>query len=119
MRLRYLTSLYRLTYTSALLGLGLANCLNGATAAFGGKVIGVKPVDSKDKNRLKYFTVEIDDFDYISRGKFGRHSSVGESIDQSALKMGPVCGIDGRMVNASTFAKAIQSDLRACFYQTT
>ena len=119
MRLRSLTSLYRLTYTSALLGLSLANCLNGATAAFGGKVIGVKPVDSKDKNRLKYFTVEIDYFDYISRGKFGRHSKVGESIDQSVLKIGSVCVIDGRMVNASTFAKAIQPNLWGYFYETT
>ena len=91
----------------------------GATATFCGKVIAVKPASPKQKDTLTHFTVEIDYFDYISRGKFGRQSKVGESIDQRVLKLGSVCVINGRMVNAATFSKAIQPNLWGYFYETT
>ena len=41
----------------------------GATAAFCGKVTAVKPATAKQKNTLTHFTVKIDYYDYISRGK--------------------------------------------------
>ena len=90
-----------------------------ATAAFCGKVTAVKPASPKQKDTLTHFTVEIDYFDYISRGKFGRQSKVGESIDQRVLKLGSVCVINGRMVNAATFSKAIRPNLWGYFYETT
>ena len=62
----------------------------GATAAFCGKVTAVKPAVAKQKDTLTHFTVQIDYYDYISRGKFGRQSKVGESIDQRVLKLGSV-----------------------------
>ena len=77
----------------------------GATAAFCGKVTAVKPAVAKQKDTLTHFTVQIDYYDYISRGKFGRQSKVGESIDQRVLKIGSVCVINGRMVNAATLYK--------------
>ena len=43
----------------------------GATAAFCGKVTAVKPATAKQKDTLTHFTVKIDFYDYISRGKFG------------------------------------------------
>ena len=91
----------------------------GATAAFCGKVTAVKPAVAKQKDTLTHFTVQIDYYDYISRGKFGRQSKVGESIDQRVLKIGSVCVINGRMVNAATFSKAIQPGLWGYFYETT
>ena len=91
----------------------------GATAAFCGKVTAVKPATAKQKDTLTHFTVQIDYYDYISRGKFGRQSKVGESIDQRVLKIGSVCVINGRMVNAATFSKAIRPDLWGYFYETT
>ena len=57
----------------------------GATAAFTGKVTAVKKAETKQKDTLTHFTVQIDYYDYISRGKFGRQSKVGESIDQRAV----------------------------------
>ena len=90
-----------------------------ATAAFCGKVIAVKRATAKRKDTLTHFTIEIDYFDYISRGKFGRHSKVGESIDQRVLKIGSVCVINGRMVNAATFTRAIRPGLWGYFYETT
>ena len=62
-----------------------------ATAAFTGKVTAVKKAEAKQKDTLVHFTVKIDYYDYISRGKFGRQSKVGESIDQRVLKIGSVC----------------------------
>ena len=91
----------------------------GATAAFCGKVTAVRPATAKQKNTLTHFTVKIDYYDYISRGKFGRQSKVGESIDQQVLKLGSVCVINGRMVNAATFSKAIRPGLWGYFYETT
>ena len=91
----------------------------GATAAFTGKVTAVKPASPKQKDTLTHFTVQIDYYDYISRGKFGRQSKVGESIDQRVLKLGSVCVINGRMVNAATFSKAIRPNLWGYFYETT
>jgi hypothetical protein len=90
-----------------------------ATAAFCGKVTAVKKAEAKLKDTLVHFTVEIDYYDYISRGKFGRQSKVGESIDQRVLKLGSVCVINGRMVNAATFSKAIRPNLWGYFYETT
>ena len=90
-----------------------------ATAAFCGKVTAVKPASPKQKDTLTHFTVQIDYYDYISRGKFGRQSKVGESIDQRVLKLGSVCVINGRMVNAATFSKAIRPNLWGYFYETT
>ena len=90
-----------------------------ATAAFCGKVTAVKKADGRPKDTLVHFTVKIDYYDYISRGKFGRQSKVGESIDQRVLKIGSVCVINGRMVNAATFSKAIRPDLWGYFYETT
>ena len=90
-----------------------------ATAAFCGKVTAVKKAEAKLKDTLVHFTVEIDYFDYISRGSFGRHSKIGESIDQRVLKLGSVCVINGRMVNAATFSKAIRPNLWGYFYETT
>ena len=62
-----------------------------ATAAFTGKVTAVKKAETKQKDTLVHFTVKIDYYDYVSRGKFGRQSKVGESIDQRVLKIGSVC----------------------------
>jgi hypothetical protein len=90
-----------------------------ATAAFCGKVTAVKKAEAKQKDTLVHFTVKIDYYDYVSRGKFGRQSKVGESIDQRVLKIGSVCVINGRMVNAATFSKAIRPDLWGYFYETT
>jgi hypothetical protein len=90
-----------------------------ATAAFCGKVTAVKTAAAKQKDTLTHFTIEIDYYDYISRGKFGRQSKIGESIDQRVLKIGSVCVINGRMVNAATFAKAIQPGQWGYFYETT
>ena len=90
-----------------------------ATAAFCGKVTAVKKAEAKQKDTLTHFSVEIDYYDYISRGKFGRESKVGESIDQRVLKLGSVCVINGRMVNAATFAKAIRPGQWGYFYETT
>ena len=90
-----------------------------ATAAFCGKVTAVKKAAAKQKDTLTHFSVEIDYYDYISRGKFGRQSTVGESIDQRVLKIGSVCVINGRMVNAGTFARAIQPGQWGYFYETT
>ena len=90
-----------------------------ATAAFCGKVTAVKKAEAKQKDTLRHFSVEIDYYDYISRGKFGRESKVGESIDQRVLKLGSVCVINGRMVNAATFAKAIRPGQWGYFYETT
>jgi hypothetical protein len=90
-----------------------------ATAAFCGKVTAVKKAEAKQKDTLAHFTIEIDYFDYISRGKFGRQSKVGESIDQRVLKIGSVCVINGRMVNAATFSRAIQPGQWGYFYETT
>jgi len=89
-----------------------------ATAAFTGKVTVVKKAEAKKKDTLVHFTVEIDYFDYLSRGG-GRLSKVGHTSDQRVLKLGSVCVINGRMVNASTFAKAIRPDLWGYFYETT
>ena len=90
----------------------------GATAAFCGKVTAVKKAETKQKDTLVHFTVEIDYFDYLSRGG-GRHSKVGHTSGQRVLKLGSVCVIDGRMVNAATFAKAIRPGLWGYFYETT
>ena len=90
----------------------------GATAAFCGKVTAVEPAMARQKDTLVHFTVEIDYFDYLSRGG-GRHSKVGHTSDQRVLKLGSVCVIDGRMVNAATFAKAIRPGLWGYFYETT
>ena len=90
----------------------------GATAAFTGKVTAVKKAEAKKKDTLVHFTVEIDYFDYLSRGG-GRDSKVGHMSDQRVLKLGSVCVINGRMVNAATFAKAIRPDLWGYFYETT
>jgi hypothetical protein len=89
-----------------------------ATAAFTGKVTAVKKWDGRPKDTLVHFTVEIDYFDYLSRGG-GRHSEVGDTSDQRVLKLGSVCVIDGRMVNAATFSKAIRPGLWGYFYETT
>ena len=101
-------TLFVRTITLLLGLLAATNSAWAATAAFCGKVTAVKRAESKQKDTLTHFTVEIDYYDYISRGKFGRQSKVGESIDQRVLKLGSVCVINGRMVNAATFAKAIQ-----------
>ena len=90
----------------------------GATAAFCGKVTAVEPATARQKDTLVHFTVEIDYFDYLSRGG-GRHSKVGHTSGQRVLKLGSVCVIDGRMVNAATFAKAIRPGLWGYFYETT
>ncbi|PHR86718.1 MAG: hypothetical protein COA78_37725 [Blastopirellula sp.] len=106
--------------TTLILGLLTAtNSAWAATAAFCGKVTAVKEAEAKQKDTLSHFTIEIDYYDYISRGKFGRQSKVGESIDQKVLKIGSVCVINGRMVNAATFAKAIQPGQWGYFYETT
>ena len=89
-----------------------------ATAAFCGKVTAVKKAEAKQKDTLTHFTIKIDYYDYVSRGKFGRQSKVGESIDQRVLKLGSVCVINGRMVNAATFSKAIRPELWGYFYET-
>ena len=103
-----------------LLTLGLLTTITtwGATAAFTGKVTAVKKADGRAKDTLVHFTVEIDYFDYLSRGG-GRLSKVGHTSDQRVLKLGSVCVINGRMVNAATFSKAIQPGLWGYFYETT
>ena len=45
--------------------------VGGATAAFCGKVTAVKPASPRQKDTLTHFTVEIDYFDYLSRGGNG------------------------------------------------
>ena len=76
---------FAVTMTLTLGLLGSISSAWAATAAFCGKVTAVKTAAAKQKDTLTHFTIEIDYFDYISRGKFGRHSKVGESIDQRVL----------------------------------
>ena len=110
---------FTLTITLVFGLLGPISLAWAATAAFCGKVTAVKKSLAKQKDTLTHFSVEIDYYDYISRGKFGRQSKVGESIDQRVLKIGSVCVINGRMVNAATFARAIQPGQWGYFYETT
>ena len=110
---------FAVTMTLTLGLLGSISSAWAATAAFCGKVTAVKTAATKQKDTLTHFTIEIDYFDYISRGKFGRHSKVGESIDQRVLKIGSVCVINGRMVNAATFARALHPGQWGYFYETT
>ena len=107
-------------FKALFLTLGLMTTVTtwAATAAFTGKITAVKKAEVKKKDTLVHFTVEIDYFDYLSRGG-GRHSKVGHTSDQRVLKLGSVCVINGRMVNAATFAKAIRPDLWGYFYETT
>ena len=107
-------------FKALFLTLGLMTTVTtwAATAAFTGKITAVKMPEAKKKDTLVHFTVEIDYFDYLSRGG-GRLSKVGHTSDQRVLKLGSVCVINGRMVNAATFAKAIRPDLWGYFYETT
>ena len=53
------------------LGLLTTGTTWAATAAFTGKVTAVKKADGRKKDTLVHFTVEIDYFDYLSRGGNG------------------------------------------------
>lgn len=101
-----------------ILTLSFTSQLTASTAAFGGEVIEVGDPPNKN-NTLKTFTVKINYFDYISWGKFGKHSKVGETITRQVKKLGTVCMIDGRMVNAATFTKVIQPGQWGYFYEDT
>ncbi len=101
-----------------LLGIGTSTA-RASTAAFGGKVVKVEHCPSNHKDCLVRFTVRIDHFDYISWGKFGRHSKVGETITRQVKKVGTVCMIDGNLVNAKAFAAAIKPGMWGYFYEDT
>ncbi len=90
-----------------------------STAAFGGEVIRVEDCPSNQKDCLRQFTVDIQYFDYISWSKFGRHSKIGETITRRVKKVGTVCLINGRLVNAKTFAAAIRPGTWGYFYEDT
>lgn len=90
----------------------------GSTAAFCGKVTATRPVPNR-KDPLLRFTVKIDYFDYISWGKFNRNSKVGESITRQVKQVGSACMINGRLVNAATFVKAIRPGYWGYFYEDT
>ncbi|MCG8584902.1 MAG: hypothetical protein MI757_09345 [Pirellulales bacterium] len=97
----------------------LAQPTFASTAAFAGKVTEVREAKPNEKDVLGGFTVEIDYFDYCSWNKFGRDSKVGESISRRVKKLGSACVINGRLVNAATFAKAIKPGTWGYFYEDT
>ena len=101
------------------IGLCLTSSTQASTAAFAGKVIEVKPAPKNDRDGLVHFTVRIGHFEYISWSKFGPHSKVGETITRRVKKLGTACVINGRLVNADTFAKAIQPGMWGYFYEDT
>ncbi len=87
-----------------------------STAAFCGQVIEV--ADCKG-DCLRKFAVKIDYFDYVSWGRFGRASRLGETITRQVRTTGTACLINGRLVNARTFAKAIRPGTWGYFYEDT
>ncbi len=93
--------------------------LHASTAAFEGDVVAVEPAPEKEKETHCSFTVKIDYFDYVSWGKFGRDSKTGETITRKVKKQGTVCVINGRLVNAATFAAAIREGTWGYFYEDT
>ena len=98
----------------------LSPALLGATMAFVGEIVDVKNPDARQaKDTLKIFTTRIAYYDYCSRGKFGRESVPGALAVQRVLKIGSVCMIDGQLVNAATFAKALQPVRWAYVYEDT
>lgn len=91
----------------------------GSTAAFQGKVTAVGDCPAKSPECVRTFTVRIDYFDYISWGKFGRQSKVGESITRRVRNRGTVCVLDGELTNAHTLGKAFREGTWGYFYEDT
>ena len=92
----------------------------GATMAFVGEIVDVRDPDARGaKDTLKIFTTEIAYYDYCSRGEFGRESVPGARAVQKVRKIGSVCMIDGQLVNAATFARALRPGQWAYVYEDT
>lgn len=109
----------RLALLLAALAFFGGNRSHASTAAFGGEVTEVKPAEARHKETLLFFTTRIDYYDYCSWSKFGRDSKVGEPITRQVKKLGTAGMLDGRLVNAAAFAKAIRPGLRGYFYEDT
>ena len=77
--------------------------VHASTAAFCGVVKEVSDRPSNNKDCLREFTVRIMYYDYISWGRFGRHSQVGETIARRVKPLGTACILNGRLINAPTF----------------
>ena len=97
----------------------VATQLHASTAAFQGTVTLVKRVPPNQKDAIIQFTCSIDYFDYISWGKFNSESKTGELITRRTKKIGTAAMIDGRLVNVSTFSKAIKPGQWGYFYEDT
>ena len=91
----------------------------GATMAYGGEVVGAGDPTAKEKECLRTFTVKINYYDYCSRGKFGRESKVGALASQKVMPRGSVCVLNGELINARSFAKAIVPKTWGYFYENT
>ena len=90
-----------------------------STAAFCGVVKNVVRCPPNHRDCRAEFTVEINYFDYVSWGKFGRESKTGERITRKVRKVGTVCILNGRLTNTQTFAEAIRPGTWDYFYEDT
>ena len=64
------------------------------------------------------FSAKITAFDYTSYGRWGRDSKQGETGPPVGVnKVGTVCILNGNLVNAHTFASAVQPGTRGFFYE--
>ena len=104
---------------SALLVLSAAGAARASTAAFAGTVIAAEAGPPNDKHCLRRFTVRIGYLDYISWGKFGPHTEIGETITRKVMPQGTVCILNGRLVSAAALAGAVAPGTWGYFYEDT
>ena len=90
-----------------------------ATMAYGGEITKVDAAAANDKTGLGRFSVEIDYYDYCSRGSFGKESTVGAEAQQRVMKLGTVCVLNGELMNAPHFAAALAPGQWGYFYEDT
>ena len=82
---------------------------SAATMAYTGEVVEVAdPSEKERKHAVRKFSVKIDSFDYCSRGSFGRESKVGAIAQQKVMPVGTVCVLNGELMNAQAFGKALR-----------
>ena len=109
----------RMKVLLATLALG-CSWVDAATMAYTGKIMEVQdPAEEELKHTLRKFAVKIDYYDYCSRGKFGRASKVGEMASQKVMPRGTLCVLNGELMNAGTFAKALRPGLWGYVYEDT
>jgi len=113
----------RLPLATLLLALGIAAgwaaSAPASTAAFAGTITETADCPPSHKDCLQQFTVKINYLDYISWGKFGRHTRLGETITRRVRTQGTACVINGRLTNARTLAKALAPGHWGYFYEDT